>query len=122
MRAADLVMRRAKRQLRGSYCYFEAGMDAELSLRLVKEAAIRMAITNDEINPHFQPLIRLADNVLVGFELLARWHHPTEGLRMPDTFIPLAEEAGLLPRHDTQSASSGVPRSKPLAAAPLHRR
>jgi EAL domain-containing protein (putative c-di-GMP-specific phosphodiesterase class I) len=51
---------------------------------------LREALKNDQIVPYFQPLVDLRSGQLVGFEVLARWTHPTEGIILPDTFIPVA--------------------------------
>jgi EAL domain-containing protein (putative c-di-GMP-specific phosphodiesterase class I) len=61
------------------------------------ESDLRHAIANGEIHPYFQPLVLLQDESVVGVEILARWKHPERGLIMPDDFIPLAVEAGLMP-------------------------
>jgi len=55
---------------------------------------LREALKNDQIVPYFQPLVGLRSGQLVGFEVLARWMHPTEGVVLPNTFIPVAEEDG----------------------------
>ncbi|MEO8735018.1 MAG: EAL domain-containing protein [Edaphobacter sp.] len=56
----------------------------------------RTALDADEISPYFQPLVELRTGLLIGFEALARWRHPTHGLIPPDVFIPVAEKSGLL--------------------------
>ncbi len=63
---------------------------------LVSAVDLSRAIATDELDLHFQPQIRLVDMALVGFEALLRWQHPESGLIYPDTFIPLAEESGLI--------------------------
>ena len=55
---------------------------------------VRRAIENDEFVPFFQPLVTLRTGQLAGFEVLARWHHPTAGVLSPDRFIPIAEQNG----------------------------
>ena len=59
-------------------------------------AEVRRALDREEISPYFQPVVELKTGRLVGFEVLARWHHPDHGLILPNDFIPLAEEDGLI--------------------------
>ena len=96
LRAADIAMYRAKRAGRGSACFFEQSMDLELRARAHLEIEVRRAVAKEHIQPFYQPLIDLAGNKLLGFEILARWHHPEKGMLMPDLFIPIAEELGLI--------------------------
>ena len=96
LHAADVAMYRAKREARGTFRFFEASMDMELRARIALEADLRRAVVSGEIRPHYQPLVVLADNRLSGFEVLARWHHPTRGLLLPSEFIPLAEEIAVI--------------------------
>jgi diguanylate cyclase (GGDEF)-like protein len=96
LRAADLAMDAAKRKDRGSLCEFEPGMDEEVRSRLALEADLRQAIEAGEIRPYYQPVVRLQDATLVGFEILARWQHARRGMVMPDSFISLAESTGLI--------------------------
>lgn len=96
LRCADVAMYRAKRDFRGTYFFFESGMDGEIRARSELNADLRQAIRLGEIKPHYQPLISLADNKLQGFEVLARWYHPTRGVVQPGDFISIAEDAGLI--------------------------
>jgi diguanylate cyclase (GGDEF)-like protein len=96
LHAADLAMDTAKRQDRGSLCQFEPGMDEDVRSRLALEADLRQAIEAGDIRPYYQPVVRLQDATLVGFEILARWPHATRGMVMPDSFITLAESTGLI--------------------------
>jgi diguanylate cyclase (GGDEF)-like protein len=96
LRAVDLAMDTAKRKDRGSLCQFEPSMDDEVRSRLALEADLRKAIETGEIRPYYQPVVRLQDAALVGFEILARWQHSQRGMVMPDVFIGLAESTGLI--------------------------
>ena len=96
MRAADMAMYRGKREGRGTYRFFEHAMDEELQARISLEGALRAAIESGEIRPHYQPLVALPDRTLIGFEILARWYHPTQGIIAPAVFIPIAEDTGLV--------------------------
>lgn len=94
--AADVAQERAKRDGRGNVRSFEPGMDAELRNRQALEAKLRNAVQARQIKPHYQPLVHLETNKVVGFELLARWYDPDEGIVMPSAFISVAEDANLL--------------------------
>lgn len=93
---ADMAMYRAKALGRGRYALFQPSMREEARDRLALEEALRHAVGNGEIVCHLQPIIRLADRQLVGFEALARWKHPQNGLLPPSAFIAAAEDSGLI--------------------------
>jgi len=71
-------------------------MDAHVRARALLEKDLREAIGGHGIRPHYQPILDLNTRRIVCFESLARWHHPISGLIAPNTFIPLAEELGLM--------------------------
>jgi EAL domain-containing protein (putative c-di-GMP-specific phosphodiesterase class I) len=71
-------------------------MEAELRERTSLEDDVRAAVAAEDIEPYYQPLIRLAENRLSGFEVLARWRHPERGDVPPDIFIPVIERLGLI--------------------------
>ena len=96
MRRADVALYRAKDNGRGRFAFFEAGMDERVHERAALENDLRIAIKADVIEPHFQPLVQLGTGEVLGYEILARWPHPTRGLVPPDQFIPIAEETGLI--------------------------
>ncbi|WP_246731722.1 bifunctional diguanylate cyclase/phosphodiesterase [Methylocapsa sp. S129] len=96
LHAADVAMYQGKREGRGAFRFFQAEMDVALKARARLEADLRLAITRGEIAPYFQPIVSLPAQDLIGFEVLARWNHPTEGLIAPDNFIPIAEETGMI--------------------------
>jgi PAS domain S-box-containing protein len=85
---------------------------------LVNRAAVRRALDNDELVPCFQPVVELHTGRLAGFEVLARWRHPQFGLSLPENFIYLAEEDGLLGRLMQQILQKAF-RSTPVLPAPL---
>jgi diguanylate cyclase (GGDEF)-like protein len=93
---ADLALHRAKAAARSSSCFYEAGMDATVEARMRLEVEMREAVTYGAFAMHYQPVLRLADHKIVGFEALMRWPHPTRGMVAPDMFIPLAEESGMI--------------------------
>jgi predicted signal transduction protein with EAL and GGDEF domain len=96
LHAADVAMYRGKKEGRGTYRFFEPSMDSELRARARLEQELRSAIGKGEIKPYFQPLVSLPQRELLGFEVLARWHHPTNGVLAPADFIALAEDTGLI--------------------------
>jgi diguanylate cyclase (GGDEF)-like protein len=96
LHAADIAMYRAKHDGRNAFRFFEQGMDDELRAQAALEADLRQAIADGEIKPQYQPLIDMGDQHIYGFEVLARWQHPTRGSVAPDTFIPMAEQLGLI--------------------------
>jgi diguanylate cyclase (GGDEF)-like protein len=96
IRNADLALYRAKDDGRGTYRFFEPEMDAQMQARRELESDLRKALAACEFKLHYQPVVDLASNEISGFEALIRWHHPVKGLIAPNTFIPLAEEIGLI--------------------------
>lgn len=96
LRASDMAMYRAKAEGRGTYCFFEPDMEAALRARIELEQEVRQAVADQQIVPYYQPQMLLAENRLVGFEILARWNHPKKGFLEPDTFIPVVEKLGLI--------------------------
>lgn len=96
LRCADIAMYRGKREGGNAYHFFETEMDEELKARASLETGLLAAIMKGEIRPHYQPLVSMPGNVILGFEVLARWYHPEKGVLPPDTFIPLAEATGLV--------------------------
>ncbi|GLH80803.1 diguanylate cyclase [Bradyrhizobium sp. SSBR45G] len=96
LKNADMALSRAKTETRGTFSYFESGMDARAQSRRRVEMELRDAIQNDVLQPHYQPLIDLATGRITGFEALVRWPHPERGMIPPSEFIPIAEETGLI--------------------------
>ncbi len=93
---ADAAMYCAKRAGKGCHRVFEESMQIAAFERLNLEQELRAAIANDEIVVHFQPVIETSSGLVTCFEALARWPHPTRGMVGPDTFIPIAEDTGLI--------------------------
>lgn len=96
LKSADIAMYKSKREGRGKFHFFEKTMDAEARLQSSLEGDLRRAIASQEIEPFYQPLMELSKGKLVGFEILARWHHASMGPITPDRFIPMAEKLGLI--------------------------
>ena len=96
LRDADAAMYRAKEKGRARCEFFDATMRTEAIERLETQSALHRAIERDELRVHYQPVVDLASGAVVGVEALVRWEHPQHGLVSPASFIPLAEETGLI--------------------------
>jgi predicted signal transduction protein with EAL and GGDEF domain len=92
---ANAALDRAKMGGRGSMRFFEANMDDQLRARRALTQDLRTALQGGELLLHYQPQARISGEI-IGFEALARWNHPTLGQIAPTTFIPLAEESGII--------------------------
>jgi diguanylate cyclase (GGDEF)-like protein/PAS domain S-box-containing protein len=96
IRNADAAMYIAKRDGKGGYRLFEPAMHEGVLARLELRADLQRAMSTDQLELYYQPVVRLEDGAVCGVEALLRWHHPERGLVGPDDFIPLAEEMGLI--------------------------
>jgi diguanylate cyclase (GGDEF)-like protein len=96
LRQADMAMYWAKAEGRGQYRFFDRAMDERLQQRVELEAEMKGAIEAGQIVPYYQPLVDLETSETVGHEVLARWKHPTRGLLLPETFIPIAEDTATI--------------------------
>ena len=96
MRAADIAMYRAKRQGGGRYCLFSEELAAEHQRKIDTEAALGEALQRGEFVLALQPQLSFATGEVSGAEALLRWNHPRDGLRLPGTFIPIAEQTGII--------------------------
>ena len=94
LRDADMAMYRAKARGKARHEVFDAEMHTRAVALLQLETDLRWAIERDEFRLYYQPIVRLDDNAIVGFEALIRWQHPQRGLVSPAEFIPIAEETG----------------------------
>jgi diguanylate cyclase (GGDEF)-like protein len=93
---ADLAMYNAKASGKRQFSVYEPHMHARLRRRHELAAALERAVERDEIIVSYQPIVALSSVRTVAFEALVRWQHPTRGVVLPDGFIPLAEERGLM--------------------------
>ncbi len=93
---ADAAMYAAKEAGKGRYVLFDPSMRRRAQSRLEMESELRAAIDNDAFEVHYQPIVELPSQRIVGFEALVRWRHPDRGLIPPGEFIPLAEATGLI--------------------------
>jgi diguanylate cyclase (GGDEF)-like protein len=96
LRDADTAMYRAKDNGKARHELFHSTMHTRAVALLKLETDLRRAIEREEFCVHYQPIVSLETQALVGFEALARWNHPERGLVPPDEFIPIAEETGLI--------------------------
>ncbi|MEX1082034.1 MAG: EAL domain-containing protein [Halofilum sp. (in: g-proteobacteria)] len=96
LQAADTAMYTAKMAGKNRYHYFSESMNAEVSRRLRIEGELRSALAQRELVLHYQPIMALADEAVVGSEALIRWHHPEQGLLLPGAFLPVAEQSELV--------------------------
>jgi len=93
---ADIAMYRAKASGRNRFAIFDADLRLEVDRRLTVERDLRSALSRQEFEVHYQPVVSLADGSVASFEALLRWTHQEWGVISPDEFIPLAEENGLI--------------------------
>src|SRR3982751_4809556 len=96
MRAADIAMYRAKSLGGGQHCLFDAQLAAEHQQNVENEKALTEAVQRGDFLLAFQPQMSLVTGEVCGAEALLRWNHPHEGMRMPNTFIPVAERTGVI--------------------------
>jgi diguanylate cyclase (GGDEF)-like protein/PAS domain S-box-containing protein len=96
LRYADIALYEAKAGGRSTWRFYAGDMNARIIERRRLERDLRFAIKHGELRLHFQPRFRIADGKMVGAEALVRWQHPQRGLVSPETFIPIAEETGLI--------------------------
>ncbi|HEX5016995.1 MAG TPA: EAL domain-containing protein [Actinomycetes bacterium] len=96
MRRSDIALYEAKRE-RARFCaYSQDGEDTHTPQRLTTLTDLRSAVEDDQLFLVYQPKINVATGEVHGVEALVRWNHPTRGIQYPDTFIPLAENTGLI--------------------------
>ena len=96
LKSADTAMYHAKENGRNNYKFFEPEMNARAVERQAIEASLRRALERQEFLLHYQPKIALHDGTIVGVEALIRWQHPQRGLLLPDQFVSIAEDCGLI--------------------------
>jgi diguanylate cyclase (GGDEF)-like protein len=96
LRNADIAMYEAKKLGKGQYQVFLPGMDQAAWKRLEMEAELGIALERQQFELYYQPILDLDSGAVSELEALVRWDHPTRGLLLPDEFIPLAEQTGLI--------------------------
>nr|WP_238379983.1 bifunctional diguanylate cyclase/phosphodiesterase [Janthinobacterium sp. Marseille] len=96
LKNADSAMYKAKELGRNNFQYFSAEMNSSVTDRLELLNRLRQAITNEDFVLHYQPKVSLASHQIIGAEALVRWNSAHSGMVSPASFIPLAEETGLI--------------------------
>ncbi len=96
MKAADTTLQRAKSSGSRRWALFDADQHAQEVTRYTLSATMAAGLSRGEFLVQYQPLVRLTDGALVGVEALVRWRHPQYGLLLPDQFIDVAEQTGLI--------------------------
>jgi diguanylate cyclase (GGDEF)-like protein/PAS domain S-box-containing protein len=96
IRDADVAMYRAKDQGRNQWVVFQPNLDQRAVERLANERALRSAIEGGQFELHYQPVVQLSDGSMTQVEALVRWNRPGHDQVMPNSFIPIAEESGLI--------------------------
>jgi diguanylate cyclase (GGDEF)-like protein len=96
MRRVELALYAAKAKGRDQMAIFDEALDRRARERRSLELELREAVGRGEMVLHYQPIIALRSGATVGYEALLRWRHPRRGLLLPDQFLPIAEESGLI--------------------------
>jgi diguanylate cyclase (GGDEF)-like protein len=102
LRDADVAMYRAKSRGRQRYEVFDEQLHEEALATLDLESDLRRAITRHEFEPYLQPIVRLSDGAVLGYEALLRWRHGSRGLLSPADFLTVAEDSGNIEQIDWQ--------------------
>jgi diguanylate cyclase (GGDEF)-like protein len=98
VKEADLALYAAKADGRGTHRFFHASLHADAADRQILERDLAAALARSELALLYQPIVDTLTEEPVAFEALLRWRHPTRGLLLPETVVPLAAECGLMPR------------------------
>ncbi|HIQ27265.1 MAG TPA: EAL domain-containing protein [Sulfurovum sp.] len=96
LKRSETAMYRAKGAGKGTSLFYQSSMSADIKEELMLENDIHKAIKNHEFEIHYQPQLDFKENKITGAEALVRWNHPTKGSIPPATFIPIAEESGII--------------------------
>jgi diguanylate cyclase (GGDEF)-like protein len=102
LRRADIALDHAKSGRTARPIWFDAAMERALMIHGELEQGIRFGLEHEQFMPFFEPQVDLRTGEIIGFEVLARWRHPLAGIIMPDQFIPIAEEIGVMDRLSEQ--------------------
>ncbi len=108
LRRADIALDQAASGRTARPIWFDQGMERALIAHVEIEQGIRFALDHEQFLPYFEPQVDLSTGEIVGFEMLARWNHPLSGRIGPETFIPVAEEYGLIARLSEQVIAAAL--------------
>lgn len=122
MMEADIAMYESKSDGRGRLRVFEPAMLHARQMRNQLVGELKEAIAGSQLVLHYQPIVRLDTREIEGVEALVRWNHPTRGLVMPDEFIPIAEETGMISDLGGWVLRTAVEQLKQWRSDPLTRR
>ena len=100
LQAADAAMYVAKRRGRGETQMFDVSLAAEARTRFDLNVELRSALSEEQLELWYQPIVEVATGRLLGIEALARWNHPVRGFVSPDLFVSIAEQGGLVRQLD----------------------
>ena len=93
---ADIALHAAKRTALPGVTLYSTDIDDRLRTNVIVKQSLRGAIDRQEFELHYQPIVQISTGRILGAEALVRWNHPVLGMQRPDTFIPIAEESGLI--------------------------
>ena len=96
IRYADISMYQAKRKQRERISFYNAELDEERRARFALQHELAHAVEHDQLELYYQPIVKIENDRVRAAEALLRWNHPTQGQLPPDTFLPIAEEAGMI--------------------------
>ncbi len=96
LRKADMALYEAKRHGRANFKFFDTAIEIAARNKANMQADLQIAIDQNQFALHYQPIIDIAKNSVIGVECLLRWEHPEQGNITPDKFIPIAEESRLI--------------------------
>ncbi|MBT9311774.1 EAL domain-containing protein [Leptothoe kymatousa TAU-MAC 1615] len=100
IRNADLAMYQAKASGKACHRVYNEGLHQRAMATIEMEADLRQALTHNQFELYYQPIVDIDSETIVGVEALLRWHHPAKGLLNPPAFIPIAEDLTLMPQID----------------------
>ena len=96
IRKADMAMYQTKREGLNNISFYDQSLDLKQQELTSLQHDLKAAIKNNELEVYYQPIVKIKNNSLSAIEALIRWNHPKKGLIMPDQFLPMATESGLI--------------------------
>jgi len=108
LKNADSAMYEAKKNGRNNYCFFTHKMQDEANRRHWIDSELMVALRQGHMELHYQPIVRIDTQTVVGAEALLRWNHPAKGYIPPDIFIPVAEQNGMIGKLTDWALKEGI--------------